>query len=172
MKNSIKNLIKKGVGVLKNPAEGFRLLEKKQLEEVVADYLILLLLLSLVAALFNLVFVIGKITYFTITSKIDVDYLVVLNYNLAESLAIAFSYIISGTFLMFFISIIIKVFFRRIKYTDLLKIMLYSAYPLLLFCWTPILIVSLLIWAIFLFLVGVRFYKSNKIVTGSIRQRD
>ena len=172
MKNSIKNLIKKGIIVLKNPAEEFKLLEKKQLEEVVGNYLILLLLLSLVAALFNFVFVLGKVAYFTITSKIDVDYLLMLNYDLAESLAIASSYILSGTFLMFFISIILKVFFRRIKYTDLLKIMLYSAYPLLLFCWMPILAFSLLIWAVFLFFVGVKLHKSSRILSGSISQRD
>lgn len=171
MKSSIKKLVKQGIEVLKEPGKQFTLLQKKQLEDIVGHYLRLLLLLSMIAFLFNLIFVLGRTTYFIITSTIDINYLALFNYALTQSFAIAFSYIILGIFLVFFISIILRIFFKKIKYVELLKITLYSAHPLLLFSWTPYLIPSLLVWSVFLFYVGINIYKTDKILIGSIRQR-
>ena len=172
MNNPIKKRVKQGIEFLKNPSQEFALLQKRQLENVISHYLMLLLALSVVAALFNLVFVLGRVFYFSMVRKLEISYLALLNYTGVESLGIAFSYILSGTFLVFLISIAIKPFFKRINYTEFLKIILSSAYPILLYGWTPYLAFSLAVWSVFLFFVGIRRYKPSKPLAGSIKQRD
>jgi len=168
----IKNVIKDGLVLLKNPEQGFKELAKKSLEKVVGDYLTILLLLSIAAAALNIIISLLRAIYFNIFRKLEVDYMVLLNYTFTESFALVFSYVLVGTFILFIVSIVAKIFCKKLKYTEFLKITLYSAYPILLFCWVPIFLISLLAWSIFLFFIGLHLHKAGEIKSTSIRQRD
>jgi hypothetical protein len=172
MKNSTKDLIKSGIDLLKDPRRELTALQKKTLEDVVGNYMRMLLLVAGVAALFNVVFALGRVAFFDITRSLDINYGSFLNFMVSESVALVFSYLLTGTFGVFFISVLLKPFFKRIKYTDYLKMILYSFYPLLLFCWTPILAISLLVWSVFLFATAVHLYRKSKVSKNSINQRD
>jgi hypothetical protein len=169
---SIKTYITEGIQLLKNPEKGFIFLNKKTLEYVVGAYLRLLLVIAFVAGAVNLLFSLGRTLFFDLTRTLEVDYAVIINYRMVESFSLIFSYLMVGTFLMFIISTIIKIFYKKLKYTELLKIMLYSTYPLLLFSFVPYIAISLLIWSIFIFSIGMKMHKSHKISKDSIKQRD
>jgi len=169
---SIKSIVKEGISLLLSPKGGFVKLDKKPLEDVVSNYLRLLFLLSIVAAFVNFILRIGRTVYFDITRSIEIDYLPLLNYSVSEFFAYIFSYFLVGTFIMFLVSLVLHQFFRRMKYADFIKILLYSMYPLLLFSWAPILAPSLLVWSGFLFFSCIKRHKSYKISKNSISQRD
>ncbi|MBU0614889.1 MAG: hypothetical protein KJ601_02250 [Nanoarchaeota archaeon] len=172
MANTIKNSIKQGAVLLSDPTQGFANLKKQTLEEVVGNYLKLLLLLSFVAALFNFVIGLVRTVYFDLTRTVQIDYPAFLNYLISESFAYVFVYFLSGTFILLIVSAIAYRFFRKHKYTEFLKIMLYSAYPIILFGWIPFLAITLIVWSIFLFAVGIRGKRSHGISRGSLEERE
>lgn len=170
---SVKNSIKTAVNVLKNPEKEFSSLHTKKLENVIFDYFQLLIVLVVVVATVNLLISFIRALYLDIFLAVEIDYLRFLNFVLSQSSAIAIIYLVSATFLIFFLLIILKIFFRRIKYTELLKRMAYSLSPILLFGWTPKIALALLVWCAFLFFVGVKYHQGDiKIDRRSIEQRE
>ena len=167
----LKGHIKKGLRILLNPEKAFSELKNATLEDVIGYYMQLLVLTSAAAGISNLLFSIGKALYFDVFFRVDVVYWTMLNYILGRSMLLALLYIFFGTFILFFISIALKLLFSKIKYTDLMKILLLSLTPFLLFAWLPFAPFPLIIWSGFLFLTGVRSYKAVEIKRGSIKQR-
>ena len=167
----LKSNIRKGLAILSNPEKAIIDLKNDTLEAIVGYYISLLLLTSAAASIANFLFSIVKVAYFDVFLMVDVDYLSMLNYQLGRSLSLAFLYLFFGTFIMFFISVILKFFFTRIKYTDLLKILLFASTPFLLFGWVPFAPYPLVIWWLFLLATGIINYKAVKIRKGSIQQR-
>jgi len=104
--------------------------------------------------------------------NIDINYWRMINYAFGVGASIIFFYIFAGTFLIFFISIILKPFFRKMKYVDLLRLLFYSSTPILLFAWLQFNALPLVIWSIFLFITGIKSYKSITIKKHSIQRRD
>ncbi len=168
----IKDIIKEGINLLISPKSGFTKSDKKPLEDVVSNYLRLLMVLSIVAAFVNFLFRMGRTLYLDITRSLDIDYTSLFNFTLSEFFAYIFGYFLAGTFIMFLISLVLHQFYRKIKYADFMKIFMYSMYPLLLFSWLPILVPSLVLWSGFLLFNCIRRHKSYKISKSSINQRD
>jgi len=156
---------------LSNPEKAFSELENYSFEDVVSYYTIMLALTSFVAGILNFLVSIIKAIYFDIFIDVDVKYLAMLNYTLSVSTSLMFLYIFLGTFILFFISILLIPFFPKIRYTSLLKILLYSMSPFLVFVWIPSSSFPLLIWCIFLLVIGIKSHKIVKIRSGSIKQR-
>jgi hypothetical protein len=170
---ALKKKIKKGIAALKNPEKAFLELKKVTLEDIVSDYMHLLLLVALAVALFNIIYSIGRTIYLAVFLNADISYVRLINYITGQSFTILLIYILAGTIVVFLFSFIMKIFFRKIKYTELLKIILVSLYPFLLFGWIPRLAFALIIWSIFLFVLGIRINKDpEKIKKDSIFQRD
>lgn len=167
----IKPQIKQAISILKNPEKEFRDLGRRHLESLVVDYMRLLIAVAIAAGLFNFFFSLSKSAYLDIFANIDVQYLRMLNYSMGRSVSIAFFYVFSGTFLLFILSVILKPFFRRIKYTNFLGIIFYSMSPLLLFGWISSSQIPLGIWSVFLFAVGVKSSKNLPLRKNSIQQR-
>jgi len=168
----LKGQIKKGIKILLNPEREFKLLNKRSLEPVVLDYAAMLVAAALLAGIFNLAFSILKAFYFDLLVDVNIEYLRMINYSVGRSVSIIFFYIFSGTFLLFFASLLLRLFFRKIKYTSLLKILLYSAAPLLLFGWFLSNPFPLAIWSIFLVYTGIKNHKHIKIRKNSIEMRE
>jgi hypothetical protein len=157
---------------LSNPEREFNQINKRSFESIVGDYMWLLVTVAIVTGLLNFLFSIVKAIYLDIFLNIDVQYWRMINYSFGRAFSLLFLYIFAGTFLIFFISILLRPFFHKIKYIDFLGLLLYSLAPLLLFAWIPFNPTPLIIWSIFLFAVGVSSYKAVGIKKGSIQQRD
>ena len=168
----IKKHIKLGIAILSNPEKGFQETEKFPFEETVNYYVWLLVALSITSGVFNLLYSIIKAAYFDLFFEVDINYLRMMNYLIGRSTSIIFFYIFAGTFLLFIISIAIMIFLPRVKYIDLLKILLYSATPLLFFSWIPYSPIPLIAWSLFLFLNGVKSKEKFQIKKDSIKYRE
>lgn len=164
--------IKKGLRILANPEKCFKELPKVTLEEAMGYYVLMLIAAAVAAGLFNFVFYIAKATYFRTFLNVDVNYARLVNYSIGISTSLIFFYAFAGTFLLFIISIALKAIFKRIKYIELVKILLYSSTPLLLFSWIPYSQIAMSVWSIFLFITGSRLYREMKISKDSTRHRD
>jgi hypothetical protein len=172
MYKKIKGLILNEIGILKNPEKEFSTLSNKNLESVVFNYVKQLLLLIVVASVVNFVIMFLRVLYLDIFLEIDINYYRFLNFALGQSAAISIIYLVSGTFLVFFVSMFLNIFIRKIKNTELVKKILYSLTPILLFGITPLLATVFLIWSAFLFILGVKLHKEKRIDKTSIEQRD
>lgn len=167
----IKAQIKQAARMLNNPEKGFREMEKRPLESIVGDYMRLLIAVSAAAGLFNFLFSFFNAVYLDAFADLDIQYWRMINYSAGRSVSIAFFYVFSGTFLLFFLSVLLKPFFRRISYTRFLGILLCSMPPLLLFGWVASSQIPLGLWSLFLFIAGVRRCREPSIKKGSIQQR-
>ena len=164
--------IKRGLTILYNPKKEFENLSKRTFEEVVADYVVLLILVAIVAGIASMVYSVGRAIYLDMSLDISIQYLRMINYSLGRSTSLLFFYLFAGTFLLFFLSMALRVFLRKIKYTSLLKIMLYSLTPMLLFGWILPNQIPWSIWGIFLFVMGVKTYRFERVKKDSIKRRE
>ncbi len=164
--------IKRGFNILLNPNKEFKNISKIKFEEAVADYFKLLVSVAIVAGIANFIIALIKAAFLDITLNIDIQYLRMINYSIGRATSLVFFYIFAGTFILFFVSIILRIFIRKVKYVDLFRILFYSLMPLLLFGWLPFNQVPLLIWCSFLLAIALRQHRSVKVKKGSINQRD
>ncbi len=169
----MEDIILRGLRLLANPEKAFGGLGEKTLEENLSDYLKLLLIGGVLAGIAQFLLGGGRALYFDLTTTMSIGYPLLLNYLLGRAVSILFFYLFAGTFLMFFLSIILGMFVRGVKYTTLVRILIAAAYPLLLFGWLPFTQGSLAVWSAFLFVLGVRAYRGVKHASrDSINQRD
>ncbi|MFH1408870.1 MAG: hypothetical protein ABIH34_03110 [Nanoarchaeota archaeon] len=168
----MKRLIRKGITILANPEMGFQHLQHETLEQAMSDYLKMLLMVGGAAGVMNLLFRVGRALYLDMFLSTDIEYGRMLNYSLSQASALFFFFVFAGTFLFFFLSIILKMFFRKLGYPLFLKLMFFSAAPLLLFGWIPLMPFPLFIWSAFLLVVGARTSTRHHIKKTSIEQRD
>lgn len=163
--------IKNALKILNNPETEFSQIHKRKFEDILSDYLILLVVLSITAGLVSFIFYLVKAFYLDIFLTVDVNYMRMLNYSLGRTTSLMFFYMFAGTFLVFIISLMLRLFVH-VKYVQLFSIMFYSLTPFLLFAWIPILGYSLFIWTVFLFFVGLKHKKQFLVKKDSIKQRD
>ena len=168
----IKRLLKSRFLLLSNPKEGYNEYEKSTLEEVVSEYLKLLIFVSIMSGLSSFVIMIGRSAYFHLFLNADVSYINAFNYAFGQASGSLLFCFFMGTFIVFLISVILNPFFK-IKYVVILKTLLISLTPLLLFGWILILLPGIVIWAVFLLFTGLNMQR-NKSNPGknSIEQRD
>ena len=164
--------VKTGFRVVSNPQKEFSSLSKTSLEDVVAWYMGLLLLMALAAGIAIFLFILSQTLYFDIFSKSDVNYYEVINYVLVRATSLFFMYLFLGTFMVFLIAMLLKQFFRKIRLTDFLKITCYSLSPMLLFGWVPFSAVSMLLWSIILLALGIKMHRPKLIKKDSITYRE
>lgn len=165
--------IKQNLAILSNPEKEFSKLENRQFESVLSDYLIMLVSVSILTGIVSFLFYLGKSLYLDIFLTIDVQYVRMINYSLGRSTSLMFFYLFAGTFFVFFLSLILSLFFRKIKLIKLLSLIFYASAPFLIFSWVPVFALPLSIWSIFLFIQGVKSHKhTKKISKDSIEHRD
>lgn len=168
----IKEAIKRGIRILSNPKKEFENLNSRTFEPVVGDYMQLLVLVAVLAGFASFLYSLGRAIYLDFFLNVDLHYLNMLNYSLGRSASLSFFYLFAGTFLLFFLSLILKLSFHRVKYISLLKILFYSLTPFLLFSWIFPNPLPLLIWSVFLLSIGIRNHKSFHVKEDSIHKRD
>ena len=164
--------IKNGMRILLNPEREFKLLNKRSLESVVWDYAYVLAAGAILAGAFNLIFSILRALYFDLLVDVSIQYLRMINYSIGRSTSIIFFYLFAGTFLLFFLSLLLRLFFRKMKYTSLLKVLLCSATPMLFFGWILANPLLLAIWSVFLIYTGIKNHQYMEIKRDSIEMRE
>lgn len=164
--------LKRGFRVLLNPEKESKGLNGKIFEVVVKDYLLILVSVAIIAGIINFTYSLLRALYLDLFLDIDIQYVRMINYSLGNAIALSFFYVFAGTFLIFFLSMILRPFFRKIKYVDLFKVLFYALTPVLLFSWLQFNPVPLFIWSTILFLIAIRNYEKEKTNKGSIDQRD
>jgi hypothetical protein len=167
----VKTYLSKGYKILSNPEKAFSDLRNDSLETVVSFYIKMLTLMSVAAAIANIIYSLARAVYLDIAMNTDITYSRMINYTIGSSTSLAFLYIFLGTFLVFIVSSLLSVFIRKLRYLELLKVVLYSVTPILMLGWIPFVAVPLLVWCGFLFVTGIKSYSSTKIRKGSINQR-
>jgi len=168
----IKETIKKRIRFLTAPKEGFNQLKNTSLETSVAEYLKLMILLSIAAAAYIFISSMIRSAYLQAFFNLDINYWFMLNYLMGKVTSTMFFYFFAGTFILFFISLPLKLIMPKIRYVNMLQILFHSLTPILLFGWIPELTPSLLVWAIFLFTTGTKTYKDMRVSKNSIKNRD
>jgi hypothetical protein len=158
--------------VLLDPKKSFKDLEKKTLERVVADYIKILIIMAVLAAILNLIYWIGRSFYYDAFFSLTVEYPTMLNYALSTSSSLLFLYLYLGTFMVFILAVIIALFMQKFKFIEVIKITLYAMIPLLLFGWVPPTPLPFVIWSIVLFITGITTYEPMHIQKKSIQNRD
>jgi hypothetical protein len=153
----LKKAIAKGFRILFNPSQEFEEINKRTFEEVLEDYIKLLLLSGLLAVVVTFTYILLSAAYLNLFKGIAIDYWRLINYSAGTSGSIFFFYLFAGTFIFFILSLIIKVFVKRVKYTRVVALMFYSLTPVLFFGWLSARIVPpLFIWSAFLLVAGVK----------------
>lgn len=164
--------IKRWINILVNPQKEFEKLNNKSFESVIADYMVLLVTAGILAAFASFLYALFRAIYLDIFFDISIQYIRMVNYSIGRSVSLLFLYLFAGTFLLFFASLIIKLFFKKIKYTSLLNILTYSLTPILLFSWFLPNPLPLAIWSLFLIYVGIKNYEYVYIRKDSIERRE
>ncbi len=158
--------------MLEQPAASFRQLDKRTFEEVLGDYLKLLLTLAIATALFSLLISVVKALYFSLVLVVDVQWWRMLNYAMGRATSLFFFTLFAGTFGVFFFSLIVAPFLRA-KYTRVLAIIFTALTPLLLFGWLYMFAPALILWSLILLVIGARVQRrARKVKRTSIQQRD
>jgi hypothetical protein len=169
----LKKSITQALRTLSNPNEEFHKLSQREFEIVLGEYLILLISLAVLSGIVSFIYYLIKAFYLQLLYTIDIQYVRMMNYSLGRSTSLMFFYLFLGTFIIFIISMVLLPFLRKIKYISILKLLFYSVSPFLLFGWIPIFSLPLLLWSIFLFIVGVKQSKMQISVSkDSINNRD
>jgi hypothetical protein len=163
---------KRYLALLKNPQKEFDKISNRTFEEVVADYMMLLVAAGLAAGIASFLYILLSVFYMDLALDVSIEYIRMLNYSIGRAISTLFFYLFSGTFLLFFLSIILRLVFRKINYSLLLRIMIYSLSPMLIFGWLLPNPLPLLIWSGLLFYTGVNKIKKDKIKKGSIHRRE
>ncbi|MBS3158003.1 hypothetical protein J4206_01820 [Candidatus Woesearchaeota archaeon] len=171
MFNTLKKQVNRCILILYDPKQSFHELEKESLEEVTSYYMQMLLFAGAATGLFNLMFLLSKTLYLDFIVDIDVRYSIVFNYLVGRATSLVFFYIFGGTILLFFLSMIIRIFIR-LRYAELLKLLMYSIAPLLLFGWIVGFQAIAVIWCIFLFVIGLKTYTVKSIKKDTISNRN
>jgi hypothetical protein len=152
--------LKRAVGqafrVLSNPETEFTGLCKRTLEDVIEDYIKMLLAAGVLAGMMNFIYQFLMAGYLSLFKGIKINYWNLANYSAGTSLSIFFFYLFAGTFLLFVLTVILKILVRRIRYTSLVSITIYSLTPIIVFGWLILTLSAvLLIWSAFLLVNGV-----------------
>ena len=147
--------LKRILNFLKNPEKEFLNIKSKKLDPLLGDYLSVLLLISLFSGIVSFIFSIVKSFYYDSFFNADINYLRVLNYSLGISVSLFFLYIFLGTVIIFFLSVILRTLFK-LPLKLVIKIVVFSATPMLLFSWIPKLGLALVVWSIYLVVLGLK----------------
>lgn len=157
-----KERIQNGIKLLANPKDGFIQMQKRTFEDVLEDYMKLLLLSGILAGLLSLIINVATALYLDYFKNITIDYYRLWNYSFGTTTNIFFLYIFIGTLIVSFIGFIVKIF-SKLKYVKSMSILLYSLTPVLLFGWiSGFASLALLIWSTFLVFSGVNVVKNSK----------
>ena len=153
----IKASIKTGVCLLMNPEHEFRALHSRTLEDILGEYIKLLLLCGLVAGMFSFAYAIVRAFVLQFFNHVTIDYLRLVNYAAGISTGTFFFYLFSGTFVLFLVCMLLRIFIKHLHFTLIIKILCLSMTPLLFFSWiSSVMAFPLLVWSVFLAIVGIR----------------
>ena len=152
----LREAVRDSLVFLSQSGNAYKNLEKRTLEDVLEQYVKLLLLSGFLAAAVTFLFGMGRAIYLDLIRQVSVEYLRALNYTFSIGAGTFFFYLFIGTFGTGLASLLLSPFFR-VKYTRLLQILCLALMPVLLFGWiAPTVALGLFLWSLYLFVLGVQ----------------
>lgn len=168
----LSDAIRRGMRVLRQPDEEFSKIPERKFEEDLTDYLWLLIMVGVLAGIAILALWLGRALFYDLIREVNVHYVRALNYALGGMTATTFFYLFAGTFLLFFLSLLLRPFTGSAKYTQELQGLFYALSPILLFGWVLPAIPGLLLWSVVLYAFGLKRLRAMSIEKGSIKERE
>lgn len=162
--------VRKWFTILGDPKGAYSTLQQRSFEEVLSEYLTLLIAVSAATGVVYFLNVFAHAAYYNLVLQADVNYWRLANYAFGGLTAVLLFFFFAGTFLAFFVSLFLRPFYK-VKYTTLLACMCYALAPLLLFGWIYVAAPALLIWSAVLFAAGMKQIMPAKIKKGTLQDR-
>ena len=161
-----------GIRTLFRPHKTYEELDNLTLEKMVKYYLQLLIIMGITAGILTFLWNLGRAVYYEQVLDATINYARMLNYLAGRVFSVMFGYLMVGTFGMFLLSIIINPFLKM-KYTRILKILFTAATPIIMLVWIPGAATGIILWAVILFILGVKDAgKTRHVKKTSLHQRD
>ncbi|MFH0961352.1 MAG: hypothetical protein V1820_01565 [archaeon] len=170
-------LLKERISWLENPKRALANLRKEKFEAVLFGHLKILLLTATAAGICRLLFFAAEAAYWIFVNGADINYWIFANYAIGISFGTFLFYLFAGTFLAFLASLAARSVasgrrLRGTKYVEILKYVMFSLTPVLLFGWIPIVGGALLVWTAFLFALSVKYGSGQRMLRTSVNYRD
>jgi hypothetical protein len=151
---TLKAAVKQGFRLVADSERELGRLERRTLEEVLENHVLLLLASGFLAATVSLLFSMGQGAYYNLIDQVTVDYLKLLNYSLTIAAGIFFFYLFAGTFLVGVMAFLLRGLIRR-RYVEVVKLLCAALTPVLLFGWVAQrLAIGFLAWTLVLLVIG------------------
>lgn len=156
--DGMRAIIGRAVAVIRNPDHAYGQLHSRTLEDVLADYVKLVMASGLLAGVVSFIWAFGRAAYLQLVRGIVVDYWRLANYQAQVLAGTFFLYLFAGTILFFLASVVVKAARPRAGYTQVVMVLCYALSPVLLFGWVSSrLVPALLVWSVVLLLVGLGY---------------
>jgi len=153
---TLKQAVRRGFSLLANSGRELAKLEKRSLESILEDYILLLLASGFLAGLMSLIVLILTAIYYRLTAQISVNYLHLLNFGLTVAAGTFFLYLFIGTFFVGLLALLLRPFLR-LRLVMMVKLLCVALTPVLLFGWVAQrAVLVLLFWSLFLLILGRR----------------
>ena len=154
--------VKRFIGILANPERSFRDLGKRTFEDVLEDYMKVLLFSGFLAALSSFLYQFAVAFYLAFVKKVNINFMNLLNYSAGTSTSMFFFYLFVGTVAVAVLAGLIKPFAGGLKFTRVVSVVLFSLAPYLIFGWIYLQAgIGLLMWCAFLLIVGLVVQKAE-----------
>ena len=159
----LKSVYSSAFSFLKNSQSSFQSVFSSSLEDCLEKYMKMLLIAGLFASIASFIIFLLNSLYLSIFRDVPILAWRMLNYAVSVSSGYFMVYLFLGTFGLFLLVLLFKVFFRNIRLDALIKLFCYSMFPILLFGWIhPSLAYALMVWSAFLVIVGIKSYSDKK----------
>jgi hypothetical protein len=150
-------LVREAWRKLRDPREAVEQLSVHSLETMLAHHGKLVVLSGILSGLASIVWALLRAAYLDFGRHIEIEYLRLINYYSGIAFGTFLFYIFAGTFLLFLVTVLVRIFIRDIPYWTLVKIFCIAFIPLALFGWISKLFVpGLLVWFAYLAVSGIR----------------
>ena len=141
--------ISTAIRFLKDPRKHYANLRKDSLDDILGNYIILLICCALFGSVSLFIVRLLLALYYDHILQAEVIYSNVIGYSFSISSSLFFGYIFVGTFGTFTFILITNLIKKNFVMNS--KCVLYSCMPLLLFGWIPYVGFSLGLWSLFLY---------------------
>jgi len=169
----VKRTMKAWWNVLHDPKEAYAAVTKRAFEPLLIEYLTLLIGAAVLAGAYIFLETMLKAGFYDLFLDVNIQYVRLANYAMGGVTSISFFFLFAGTFFLFILSMILRAFYHKVRYVDLLKGLFLALTPTLFFGWIIWIGPAVLIWSIVLFLTGMPvLVKAKQQQHGTIRERE
>ncbi len=150
-----------GFEALREPRQAQLRALEEPIEDALGNHMRRVLTAGVAAGLFSLIFSVAQALYLQQIKHVDIAFGRLLNYYSGIAFGTFLFYVFAGTFLLFLLSVVIRLFVRQVPFWTLIKLLCIAMVPVLLFGWIGRgVALALLVWSAFLLVSGILTVRS------------